>query len=771
MRKGSQVRQVGSRRPVVIGLVIAVVVGGSAAVVPYPNAWRWLVVAGAAMAAALPVVYTLITAQQPQADARRRALNKLQNVGGRRRDQLPLVRAADLQQRVHRAVHSVPYVRRDKEDELEAHLLAGEPVLLVGSSMVGKTRMAATVVQRIFKDRRIAIPDSKDAIGDLQVAGVRLERMVVWLDDVNNLLGIDGLTLGQLESLVEQGNFIVATIRASEYDRFRPSDQLRLPEWEVLDRFRTVFLDRGLSDAEHERLDEAVADFETRARIRRVGIGEFVGAARQVAEALQLADASKDSRIGLAFVRAAGDWYRCGAVSPVPEPLLATLAQPYLDARGRKELSDSAGYQAGLSWAMRDINPTVSLLQRADTDSVSVYDYALDLLTEQAAPIPSATWHVVLQHASMIELLRVGFTANARFDLPDIAVQALGKVASSGNGLAAQVAGYGLGELLSERDDIDGARRAWQQVIDGNSRFATLAATSLARLLERDGDVPEAAAAWRRAIDLGDPNVAPAAAVSLAELLSNNDDVPGAVASLLWAADSGHPDFAPAAAASAGAFLALQDDVPAATAAFRRAISSGHPQFAPAAALSLGMLLADHGDLPGAMDAWQQVISFGQPASAIEAAKYRARHLIGQRDWAAAIAALRQAIDFGDLDEAPWTAVKLGVLLGEQGDIHLARSAVALGVRSGNPLASAAGGLALGSLLAKTGNVPGARAAFERVIDSGQQPAMASAALALGSLLKEDRDIKGARAAYQLAIDSGNLEIAPIAKQRLRDLG
>jgi len=43
---------------------------------------------------------------------------------------------------VHRAVEQIPYVQRDVEGEVRDRLRAGQPVLLVGSSMVGKTRMA-----------------------------------------------------------------------------------------------------------------------------------------------------------------------------------------------------------------------------------------------------------------------------------------------------------------------------------------------------------------------------------------------------------------------------------------------------------------------------------------------------------------------------------------------------------------------------------------------------------------------------------------------------
>ena len=111
-----------------------------------------------------------------------------------------------------------------------------------------------------------------------------------------------------------------------------------------------------------------------------MGLGEYVGAAGQVAEALKLGAAGADS-LGYALVLAAADWRRCGMTRPVPASVLAPLAEPHLDQRGQARLADQDAFNAGLAWATRDINPNVSLLQPAGTDSYSVYDYALDLIS------------------------------------------------------------------------------------------------------------------------------------------------------------------------------------------------------------------------------------------------------------------------------------------------------------------------------------------------------------------------------------------------------
>jgi hypothetical protein len=144
----------------------------------------------------------------------------------------------------------IPYIHRDVEDTIRTYLRAGHPVLLIGSSMVGKTKMAARVIAEEFGSWPVAIPDSKTALADLDAKDVTLQGSVVWLDDIDRLIGADGITDGALHRLANAGNVIVGTIRARAYEQFRPSDQLRPPEWDVLGVFEHVFVSRDLTQAE-----------------------------------------------------------------------------------------------------------------------------------------------------------------------------------------------------------------------------------------------------------------------------------------------------------------------------------------------------------------------------------------------------------------------------------------------------------------------------------------------------------------------------------------
>jgi tetratricopeptide (TPR) repeat protein len=548
--------------------------------------------------------------------------------------------------------------------------------------MVGKTKMAATLVQGMFPERRVVVPDTREALASLDTADVLVRDSVIFLDDADRLVGAGGVTDGALRRLIASGNVIIGTIRAAEYDRFQPTDQLRPPEWDVLSTFQRVFVNRELSDAEQERLAEAVADPDVRKRIRRVGLGEYAGAAEHIAEALRLGPSV--SPAGFALVMGAADWQRAGMSAPVPGLVLPDLAAPHLSARRREDLSSDQVYQGALAWATRDINPTVALLQHEGPDAFVVYDYALDLLSQQTRPVPDTIWPILIHHAAPRDLNRIGYSAYKIFGQSGVAREAFSKAVDSGHADAAPRAAVSLGLMLYEQRDMQGAQAAYQQAIDfGNANLAPAAAIGLGTLLDEQGDVEGARAAYRQAIDSGHADLAPWAAVRLGDLLAKQGDVEGAKAAYQQAIDSGHADQAPRAAGSLAILLYRQRDMQRAKAAYQQAIDSGHADAAPAAAIGLGMLLDEQGDVEGAK------------------------------------AAYRQAIDSGHANNAPRAAIGLGTLLDEQGDVEGAKAAYRQAIDSGHADLAPRAAVRLGDLLAKRGDVEGAKAAYQQAIDSG----------------------------------------------------
>jgi hypothetical protein len=159
-------RPPGMRQTQIVLAALLVIAGGLAAVQKWSSAWWGVpVAAGIAgvVAGAGPMWQRWREYRAAAAVKVRRSLRGTQGSGG---DRLPVVAEVDLRMlRVHPAVIDVPYLHRTlKEEEVRKHLMANRPVLLVGSSMVGKTRLAAVVVRDLYPDRHILIPDSANAL-------------------------------------------------------------------------------------------------------------------------------------------------------------------------------------------------------------------------------------------------------------------------------------------------------------------------------------------------------------------------------------------------------------------------------------------------------------------------------------------------------------------------------------------------------------------------------------------------------------------------------
>ncbi len=523
-----RVRVLRSYRPhwrttaLVAGVIVA---GGAGAVIKWPHAWWWLVVVTAAAAAMAPLALTgLSEASQRRREAARTARAALQETTGTDGSILPTAENADLEARVHHMVLALPYIHRDEEETIRAHLRAGHPVLLIGTSMVGKTKMAARVIAEEFRSWPVAIPDSRTALADLDASDISLHNSVIWLDDIDRLIGVHGITDGALRRLAAAGNILVGTIRTGAYEQFRPSSQFRPPEWDVLRVFEHVFVSRDLTEKEEERLASAVEDPGIRDRIQTVGLGEYVGAAGQVAETLKLGATNPDS-LGYALVLGAADWRRCGMTRPVPLSVLASLAEPHLDQRRRPRLADQEALSTGLSWATREISPGVSLLRPNEDNSYVIYDYALDLISIEGKPIPDTSWAVIIGIAENSELIRLGHAANAYDDLADSTRQAFTKAASLSDPRAAPMAAFSLGFQLERQGNSEGAKSAFQRAIDsGYVPAKSMAAVSLGILLQSEGDTEGAEAGFRQAIDSGDTHIAAKAASNLGVLLQGKGD-------------------------------------------------------------------------------------------------------------------------------------------------------------------------------------------------------------------------------------------------------
>src|SRR5580700_5259297 len=184
--RGAGLRSRRSGRQITFAVVGVILAGGAAAIVNWPHAWWWLIVVTAVAAAVMPQALAVLSqALRRRHEMAQAARSGLQGTTGTAGDKLPTAGAADLETRVHQTILPIRYVHRDEEETIRAHLSARRPVLLIGSSMVGKTKMAARVIADEFGSWPVAIPYSKTTMADLDAKDVTLQDSVIWLDDID----------------------------------------------------------------------------------------------------------------------------------------------------------------------------------------------------------------------------------------------------------------------------------------------------------------------------------------------------------------------------------------------------------------------------------------------------------------------------------------------------------------------------------------------------------------------------------------------------------
>jgi hypothetical protein len=347
---------------------------------------------------------------------------------------------SDSQLRIHASRLEVRYIERDKQAEVDSALMARRPLLIVGHSMAGKTRLAGSRVRELCPDATLLVPLPGAALRELVAHRLELANTIVWLDDLERFLtGENWLDPGLLDALVVGGAEIVATIRRNALEVYRPSDEARPPQWETVSRFTRIDLARQLSVKESQNVDANIADGAVREAIHHYGLAEYLGAGPEAVDRFD--NGETECPVGAALVRAAIDWRRAGLARLVrPHDLRAAL---HIYLQERPDVSvDEDSVTAGLRWAMEKVNETVSLLvpnysasgenvdtrhQSGDLPLFEVFDYLVDVLVERAASsdrvqrdnalIPIDMYRLVVETTSRAERADVEMAARAHFKL------------------------------------------------------------------------------------------------------------------------------------------------------------------------------------------------------------------------------------------------------------------------------------------------------------------------------------------------------------------
>jgi eukaryotic-like serine/threonine-protein kinase len=295
------------------------------------------------------------------------------------------------------------YVTRDADDELWSRLSDGGFVLVVGDSSAGKSRAAYQAIATL-PDHVLVVPQNRDALGVALDRAAAARRCVLWLDDLENYLGIGGLTRSAVVRLLtgkRAHRVIIATLRAAEETVVTAETAVEEGGWlprkdarEVLELAHRIILPRMFSPSERERAraqawDPRIGDALAQADV--YGVAEYLAAGPELLRDWENAwSANTDPRApshprGAALIAAAVDVRRGGYTSPLPRVLLEEVHSHYLQQRGGSRLRPEPLDEAW-AWATKPRRATTALLHDFDDQHIQVFDYLLDTVQRRSGP-------------------------------------------------------------------------------------------------------------------------------------------------------------------------------------------------------------------------------------------------------------------------------------------------------------------------------------------------------------------------------------------------
>jgi eukaryotic-like serine/threonine-protein kinase len=328
------------------------------------------------------------------------------------------------------------YVERDVDSELRPALSRGGFIVLVGDATAGKTRTAFEAMQAVLPDYLFIAPSKLEGVRvAIQEAAVT-RKCVLWLDELQDFLGPDGLTRTAIAALMQgtrHHRVILATMRAAEESHLAMGDRkagesLRFSQG-VVDQAHRIFVERFFNAAERARAQElAGQDLRLADALRHsdhYGIGEYLACGPQLSAEWQGAWARGNHPRGAALIAAAVDCRRAGFTSPLPRSLIEELHFVYLERHNGSSLYPETLEEAW-KWAIQRRESGSAPLRLIDPDRCDVFDYLIDDLQRQAGGVPpESTARAALSYAGPDAASAIALTAwhQGRYGLAELAMR------------------------------------------------------------------------------------------------------------------------------------------------------------------------------------------------------------------------------------------------------------------------------------------------------------------------------------------------------------
>ncbi|MET9845347.1 tetratricopeptide repeat protein [Streptomyces ossamyceticus] len=294
-----------------------------------------------------------------------------------------------------------PYVPRDCDEALRAELAHSGLVLVLGERYVGKSYTAWHGV-RSLEGYRLYTPDPGEDLREV-LAALKGEpgKYVIWLDELTDHLGEDGLDRRLLGRLAGLGVVLLGTMRSDEYyGRRTMSDRVGL----ALAKARAVEVPQEWSEAELDRLKDVDDPRAYPAYMwsGKEGAASYFAIGHMMYDEWRRPGTKLEHPRGQLLVRAAVDLARCGVKGAVPTELLRQVQEQY----GTEERES---FEDALTWATTRMFGVSGLLVAGEEHRTWRAYGALvaeaealraeDLRAEDLEPVPDGVWWLLLDAA------------------------------------------------------------------------------------------------------------------------------------------------------------------------------------------------------------------------------------------------------------------------------------------------------------------------------------------------------------------------------------
>ena len=399
--------------------------------------------------------------------------------------------------RVHRSDRKdiTDFVHRDIQDQLVEHLRNRIPVLIEGTSMAGKTRLAIETIRSQWPNTYCWFPLGPGDIEKLLNSNQQPPpESIIILDDLDRFLSNQSLTLGQLNRWINNSCIIVATMMHSQYVKHSDRSNEKVVGWDVVNRFERLTLSPSLSTKELN--DVRLTSYANQlSQIENVGLGPLLGCAEAVRSKFAN-ELKKHSQCG-ALIKAAADWRRIG-LGPASRDQLTSLSLSH-----KNDVWETVDWDDTWKEATRPINHTTPLLRQVGEDQWEVLDTIADeadwKISEQTfTALQNITLSAQQTRQSAFTMLVGGASPSSTNAMFQRAIDATPEIDATVLGAYATF-------LHTVQGDMDQAQQMYQQAITADPHNANNLGNYATFLKNIHGDMDQAQDMYQQAID-ADPH-------------------------------------------------------------------------------------------------------------------------------------------------------------------------------------------------------------------------------------------------------------------------